>query len=800
MPTATMSQNESIQYKSNDQNNDYGYSFYDIPESMLAESTKNPKINNNVLTPIKQELEEESSEETSKRQEAQQSNFDLNFLNDIDELTHKFDVNSSFLPNGYSFYGDNPSVSSSGIEMNSPSTFSPSQNVNVSANNEGGFGNFPNQEHKPRLSVDLSYYVKNKLFTNNMRYMINKALTNYPISGIMSPTIPSNEKLESYLNNFVNIFLSHFPFIHVSKLNEYEIMNMTSNECPTNVSARVCLPLLVATLGALLANNKTDSDHLYEASRRTIHIYLESRKNLVEGTHLSANPLWLIQSLTLSVIYGLFSDIENNVYIVIRQLNALNSLVKTSIKSNRMILFSINGEDEDNFHKLSNQFNDSLFSNFSINDEIKFKNSINLQSQTRIVFMIYRLTNFLLMLYNVPLTLSLNDLDGVPLPSKKDELIWSFKHYQDFKEFDQSNHNNRSFDEFVGVNEKIIFKEFVLELTRKPFDHDSIVRKLSNISKYGFLSLGHGLFEIKQYEEMKDIDIFAITDSMTHYFMLDDHLSGKSKTQKSYETLNYKLLLNFIKITTIIDLKLIKEQSWLKNFEELTKNFNKYLTNNLNLISPNDYSRIIDCSIEMFTLILFKNTESEKGSKDYFSNETFDMFMETDNSISGSFESHLNGSSPSDIGHLQVIDEIDTGRISIHSQMLFHIFTISAIFSVYIIKNSHTKSLDGQMEAILNLKFRVILALLNKIDQHLQLKYKKSDPNYVYDNEFSNLYLHSNGQVSLRETFYVLKVGELVLSYLFNNNMKVCIFKKLATSLSQMRRFLVDNEARVLNT
>ena len=45
------------------------------------------------------------------------------------------------------------------------------------------------------------------------------------------------------------------------------------------------------------------------------------------------------QSLMLSVLYGLFSDNENNVYIVIRQLNALNSLVKTSIKSKGQFSF-----------------------------------------------------------------------------------------------------------------------------------------------------------------------------------------------------------------------------------------------------------------------------------------------------------------------------------------------------------------------------------------------------------------------------------------------------------------------------
>ena len=65
----------------------------------------------------------------------------------------------------------------------------------------------------------------------------------------MTPTIPSNEKLEFYLSVFIQSFLAHLPFIHPSKLNEYEIMAMTGNEDINNESARVCLPLLIATMG-----------------------------------------------------------------------------------------------------------------------------------------------------------------------------------------------------------------------------------------------------------------------------------------------------------------------------------------------------------------------------------------------------------------------------------------------------------------------------------------------------------------------------------------------------------------------
>lgn len=57
-------------------------------------------------------------------------------------------------------------------------------------------------------------------------------------------------------------------------------MSMASDEDESNESARVCLPLLAATIGALLSNSKNDSEHLYEASRRAIHIYLKVERIL----------------------------------------------------------------------------------------------------------------------------------------------------------------------------------------------------------------------------------------------------------------------------------------------------------------------------------------------------------------------------------------------------------------------------------------------------------------------------------------------------------------------------------------
>ena len=58
-----------------------------------------------------------------------------------------------------------------------------------------------------------------------------------------------------------------------------------------------------------------------------------------------------------------------------------------------------------------------------------------MQSQTRIVFIIYRLTNYLLMTYNVPLTFSINDINQLAVTSKDEETLWNFKIIKSSKSF-----------------------------------------------------------------------------------------------------------------------------------------------------------------------------------------------------------------------------------------------------------------------------------------------------------------------------------------------------------------------------
>lgn len=833
---------------------DFGYSFYDVPDMGITATRLAPRT----LSPIKQELEDDlpamppalatfdNNDMLFPATITEGVNFDLDFLNDIDELTQDFDAGAKFLPIGYSFYGDGMSVSSSGqdsappSQMMSPSAMNPSALLHQQLFEKHHPEPAPSMVQPP-APIHTSGFSRSTLFTKRMRFLINKALSKYPISGIVTPTIPSNEKLELFLANFNEKFLSHFPFIHLSKLNEYEMMRVIPNDSSATESAVVCLPLLVATIGALLSNNKNDSENLYEASRRIIHIYLENRKNTVNGAadsplNLATNPLWLIQSLTLSVIYGLFSDNEHNVYIVIRQLNALNSLVKTSVKSKRGSLFTINEETELKVQASEDESRPSF-------NEARFKTYINEQSQIRIILMIYKLTNFLLMMYNVPLTLSVNDLGTLSCPNIYDEYLWNFSSYENFLENSLFGKGNQEFSFYIdhSKSDRTVMKDVLFKLSKGDFDA-SLVTQVSNFSKFGFSALVHGIFEIKQYEEMKNMDVLSILDNLTLFIdnsrnNSDVYFPGSSADAQK---LDYILLANYTKICAVIDFKLVKEQSWLRNYEELTKNYYKLLKSMEN-VDEFEYMRVIDCCILVLKVLLFKTKGSENldtlsDHPALFEDEiAFATSRRSENEfmlmMSSSLQHQYNTSANFEKSlNWTVLDEVDFSKASTHSQMLFPIFIILSIFAVQIAKRNNAVA-AGTPEVVsndlmqLNQRHVLVLQLLSKIERFLQEKYR----NTKSEQQMANLYLfssfknaeifngqngsHRNGDVimnellgnqsffsySLEKSLYTLKMGELIMLHLFDNNIRICIFRKLSESLNQVRKFLIDDETRILS-
>lgn len=826
---------------------DTGYSFYDIPESLTSRSIP-PSSGVRPLSPIRQELEDELMDLEHQHlfsmktmpvpaNMSHDQGYSGNHLNDLDELGQLFEDGSKKLLGGYSFYGDNPLIPSTGLEsISSHASASPSiiQAANPQLLAKGSYLNgshFDTDAHIPledqfeNTSLFEHGYSRTTLFTKNMRLMIKRALNKYPISDVMAPTIPSDAKMEFFLRTFIDRFLSYFPFIHPSKLNEYDIMDMTSDEDPQNDSARICLPLLAATLGALLANNKADLDQLYEASRRTVHIYLESRKSVKNernNHNQLTNPLWLIQSLTLSVMYGLFSDGENNVYIVIRQLNALNCLVKTSLKNNHEVFFAINGQDQmvNNFAKEGNWNAAREALNYVSENEVKFKHAIAMQSQVRSALAIYQLTNFILMMFNVPLTLSATDLGSLTCPNTHDEFLWRFNNYNDFENYLQTMGVQRDLEFFLAKDESntIVFQDILKRLCLNQID-GAVTSKLTNLSKFGFNCLVKGVFEFMLYENYKFMDTSVVLNYLTFFVnstSRNQHTGYLNICGSPNEKLDYALLVNFVEICSVVDFQMVKEQSWLKSYDMLNKNFHVFL-NNMENLSDFNFMKIVDNCLAITKLVIFKveDSDNQYGDGEFQTEAVGHHFSE---------DLHSSESGISKSIGLRVLHEISFTTSPILSQILFHVFVIFSIFAVYMAKRNNPATLVAQSHSYnetwqLNQKFIALLKILVKFEEHLRLQFE----NHQLDAEMTNLFLllsgNSNDLVfensaegfsgdgeqhnsifaySLDKSLYVLRVGELMMRMLYEHNIQVVILKKLSASMSQIRKYLIDEEHNIL--
>lgn len=758
MPTATMNSNDLLKSEVE------GYSFYDIPESMNTKLDTEFK-SNSILTPIKQEYDDHptisslNDHNTGGSHEEGFFDADLNFINDIGDLTNEIG-NSKFVPNGYSFYGDSLTTE---LTPYSPNYLNQTQLLNIETNNLNNLNIGISAQH----AANGDNYSKISLFTPNLRTLIVKSLNKYPVNGSINPIIPSNDSLENYLRVFKLKFLNHFPFIHPSRLNEADIMLMTSSEDLNNESSRVCLPLLISAIGALLSNNKTDLEHLYEASRRTVHIYLESRKNSKKKTN---NPLWLIQSLTLSVVYGLFSDNENNVFIVIRQLNALNSLVKTSIRDKKSTIFFIIPQTAN-----------------SSKQEEEYNNIINYQSQIRIIFMIYRLTNFLYMFYNIPLTLSVNDLNNLQIPTKVDELIWSLANWSEYiSQIDSI--NEARFSNTNVINGKRNFKELLLKISKNSNNSLLNIPDLCNLSLFGYNVLVHGIFEINQFNA--NLNILNILDNLTKLFgsstesfnKLMNKTALKSRLNSAdYELIDYSIISNIVKISYLVDYKLLKQQSWLKNYDELIK----YYKTVVDSIKINEFSKIDKVLDYAFTIMKFLVIKFENGPEDISMVSSPDLALNKATSDNLSELSEEDTEDYEKLIGIKFVEVLNNDPNLILTQSLFQLFSILSAVLVSLLKYPKNGTNDK-----ITVKFREFLKFCKFIQINFNLPVIFETPACI----------SLDNNLVYTDVYYLLNIGELLLNHCYQHVMKFAIYEKLSINLYQIRKFLSDNEMKQLTS
>ncbi|CDF87769.1 BN860_14070g1_1 [Zygosaccharomyces bailii CLIB 213] len=286
----------------------------------------------------------------------------------------------------------------------------------------------------PSVKEDEADLPTSKLFTSELREMCLKALKYYnthcsgsgvgsavgsdPIFFTKDLILPSCTELNGYLSFFQEYFNPHTAFFHpdffqldMAALKNY-INEGTEGDASDydylQYSNIACLPLLVATVGSIYkpgCNSKTME--LYEISRRVLHVYLEKRRKQQQRQQNDRRRVWLVQSLTLSIIFALFADYLERMdsEMIKKQVSAICSIIKTNF---------LDVISADTSH-LSGP-------------GLHFKNScdyVYFESKIRCTMTVYKICQFLKIFYRVNSKLFFNegDLDPVFIPD--DEFTWN---------------------------------------------------------------------------------------------------------------------------------------------------------------------------------------------------------------------------------------------------------------------------------------------------------------------------------------------------------------------------------------
>lgn len=133
------------------------------------------------------------------------------------------------------------------------------------------------------------------------------------------PSLPATTDIRRYIEAFIQFAHPHLPVCHVATLS-FDVIESNSGPRgtpPSNNSAQSgntggarCLILGMAAIGALYEYDHPASKEMFEAAKKMIQLYLEERRKAdisaaTNGSNAAGEtPLWLVQAMLLTVIYG----------------------------------------------------------------------------------------------------------------------------------------------------------------------------------------------------------------------------------------------------------------------------------------------------------------------------------------------------------------------------------------------------------------------------------------------------------------------------------------------------------------
>lgn len=131
--------------------------------------------------------------------------------------------------------------------------------------------------------------------------------------------LPGTADIKRYIEAFIQYAHPHLPIAHIATLS-FDVIETNSGPRGTPPSTNPahnaftggarCLILGMAAIGALYEYDHPASKDLFEAAKKMIQLYLEERRKADisaaanRSSAASETPLWLVQAMLLTVIYG----------------------------------------------------------------------------------------------------------------------------------------------------------------------------------------------------------------------------------------------------------------------------------------------------------------------------------------------------------------------------------------------------------------------------------------------------------------------------------------------------------------
>ena len=259
------------------------------------------------------------------------------------------------------------------------------------------------------------------------------------------PLLPETHDLQRYVSAYLTYFHPHLPFLHTATLS-FDATAFTSDitSCTTSFSQRTVvggggsLILAMAAIGALYEHDVKVSKDLAEMAMSMIQLYLQEHRQAEKVNSVGGNtvgiemnsrntPLWLVQAMLLTVIYGhnsgdkLAAGIANTHCAALMSLARGADLVKPTSSTELPATFSPNTNEPSMLHDDPVGWN-GYISHPSLDLEKEWRSWKVAEERKRTLYAIFIFSSLLVSAYNnAPAIMNSEILLKLPC----DEQLWN---------------------------------------------------------------------------------------------------------------------------------------------------------------------------------------------------------------------------------------------------------------------------------------------------------------------------------------------------------------------------------------